>query len=76
MARSRLRSQPTRSRAGSASGSTDRRSSSPTARRRFRRAAVLTGGAARYVGQAVAEGYDCFVTGEGGDDEARGEGSG
>jgi dinuclear metal center YbgI/SA1388 family protein len=28
------------------------------------RVAVLTGGAARYVGQAAAEGYDCFVTGE------------
>ena len=30
----------------------------------IRRVAVLTGGAARYVAQAVAEGYDCFVTGE------------
>ena len=28
------------------------------------RVAVLTGGAARYVGEAAAEGYDCFVTGE------------
>jgi dinuclear metal center YbgI/SA1388 family protein len=28
------------------------------------RVAVLTGGAARYVTQAAAEGYDCFVTGE------------
>jgi dinuclear metal center YbgI/SA1388 family protein len=28
------------------------------------RVAVLTGGAARYVEQAAAEGYDCFVTGE------------
>jgi dinuclear metal center YbgI/SA1388 family protein len=28
------------------------------------RVAVLTGGAARYVGQAAAEGYDCFLTGE------------
>jgi dinuclear metal center YbgI/SA1388 family protein len=28
------------------------------------RLAVLTGGAARYVTQAAAEGYDCFVTGE------------
>ena len=28
------------------------------------RVAVLTGGAARYVDQAAAEGYDCFVTGE------------
>jgi dinuclear metal center YbgI/SA1388 family protein len=28
------------------------------------RVAVLTGGAARYVRQAAAEGYDCFVTGE------------
>jgi dinuclear metal center YbgI/SA1388 family protein len=28
------------------------------------RVAVLTGGAARYVAQAAAEGYDCFVTGE------------
>jgi dinuclear metal center YbgI/SA1388 family protein len=26
--------------------------------------AILTGGAARYVDQAAAEGYDCFVTGE------------
>jgi dinuclear metal center YbgI/SA1388 family protein len=26
--------------------------------------AILTGGAARYVGQAAAEGYDCYVTGE------------
>ena len=26
--------------------------------------AVLTGGGARYVSQAVAEGYDCYVTGE------------
>jgi dinuclear metal center YbgI/SA1388 family protein len=30
----------------------------------IRRVAVLTGGAARYVSQAAAEGYDCFVTGE------------
>jgi dinuclear metal center YbgI/SA1388 family protein len=30
----------------------------------IRRVAVLTGGAARYLGEAVAEGYDCFVTGE------------
>jgi dinuclear metal center YbgI/SA1388 family protein len=28
------------------------------------RVAVLTGGAARYVSEAAAEGYDCFVTGE------------
>jgi dinuclear metal center YbgI/SA1388 family protein len=28
------------------------------------RVAILTGGAARYVEQAAAEGYDCFVTGE------------
>jgi dinuclear metal center YbgI/SA1388 family protein len=28
------------------------------------RVAVLTGGAARYVSDAAAEGYDCFVTGE------------
>jgi dinuclear metal center YbgI/SA1388 family protein len=28
------------------------------------RVAVLTGGAARYVEQAAAEGYDCYVTGE------------
>jgi dinuclear metal center YbgI/SA1388 family protein len=28
------------------------------------RVAVLTGGAARYVGDAAAQGYDCFVTGE------------
>jgi dinuclear metal center YbgI/SA1388 family protein len=28
------------------------------------RVAVLTGGAARYVDQAAAEGYDCYVTGE------------
>src|SRR4026207_1983509 len=28
------------------------------------RVAVLTGGAARYVEQAAAEGYHCFVTGE------------
>ena len=28
------------------------------------RVAILTGGAARYVTQAAAEGYDCFVTGE------------
>jgi len=28
------------------------------------RVAILTGGAARYVDQAAAEGYDCFVTGE------------
>jgi dinuclear metal center YbgI/SA1388 family protein len=28
------------------------------------RLAILTGGAARYVEQAAAEGYDCFVTGE------------
>jgi dinuclear metal center YbgI/SA1388 family protein len=28
------------------------------------RVAVLTGGAARYVGEAAAQGYDCFVTGE------------
>jgi putative NIF3 family GTP cyclohydrolase 1 type 2 len=28
------------------------------------RVAVLTGGAARYVGEAAAKGYDCFVTGE------------
>jgi dinuclear metal center YbgI/SA1388 family protein len=28
------------------------------------RVAVLTGGAGRYVNQASAEGYDCFVTGE------------
>jgi dinuclear metal center YbgI/SA1388 family protein len=30
----------------------------------IRRVAILTGGGARYLGQAVAEGYDCFVTGE------------
>jgi dinuclear metal center YbgI/SA1388 family protein len=30
----------------------------------IRRVAVLTGGGARYLPQAVAEGYDCFVTGE------------
>ena len=28
------------------------------------RVAILTGGAARYTADAVAEGYDCFVTGE------------
>ncbi len=28
------------------------------------RVAVVTGGAARYVGRAAEEGYDCFVTGE------------
>jgi dinuclear metal center YbgI/SA1388 family protein len=28
------------------------------------RVAILTGGAARYVSAAAAEGYDCFVTGE------------
>jgi dinuclear metal center YbgI/SA1388 family protein len=28
------------------------------------RVAILTGGAARYVSEAAAEGYDCFVTGE------------
>ena len=28
------------------------------------RVAILTGGAARYIDQAAAEGYDCFVTGE------------
>jgi dinuclear metal center YbgI/SA1388 family protein len=28
------------------------------------RVAILTGGAARYVSDAAAEGYDCFVTGE------------
>jgi dinuclear metal center YbgI/SA1388 family protein len=28
------------------------------------RVAVLTGGAARYVSDAAAQGYDCFVTGE------------
>jgi dinuclear metal center YbgI/SA1388 family protein len=28
------------------------------------RVAILTGGAARYVEQAAAEGYDCYVTGE------------
>jgi dinuclear metal center YbgI/SA1388 family protein len=28
------------------------------------RVAVCSGGAARYVGEAAAEGYDCFVTGE------------
>jgi dinuclear metal center YbgI/SA1388 family protein len=28
------------------------------------RVAILTGGAARYVGEAAAQGYDCFVTGE------------
>ena len=28
------------------------------------RVAVCTGGAARYVGQAAEQGYDCFVTGE------------
>jgi dinuclear metal center YbgI/SA1388 family protein len=28
------------------------------------RVAVLTGGAARYLAEAAAEGYDCFVTGE------------
>jgi dinuclear metal center YbgI/SA1388 family protein len=28
------------------------------------RVAVCTGGAARYVSEAAAEGYDCFVTGE------------
>jgi dinuclear metal center YbgI/SA1388 family protein len=28
------------------------------------RVAVLTGGAARYVNEAAAEGYDCFLTGE------------
>jgi dinuclear metal center YbgI/SA1388 family protein len=28
------------------------------------RVAVVTGGAARYVGAAAVEGYDCFVTGE------------
>jgi dinuclear metal center YbgI/SA1388 family protein len=30
----------------------------------IRRVAVLTGGGARYLLDAVAEGYDCFVTGE------------
>jgi dinuclear metal center YbgI/SA1388 family protein len=30
----------------------------------IRRVAVLTGGAARYFTDAVADGYDCFVTGE------------
>ncbi|HEX2505755.1 MAG TPA: Nif3-like dinuclear metal center hexameric protein [Gaiellaceae bacterium] len=30
----------------------------------IRRVAVVTGGAAKYLGHAVAEGYDCFVTGE------------
>ena len=30
----------------------------------IRRVAILTGGAARYVEQAAAEGYHCFVTGE------------
>jgi dinuclear metal center YbgI/SA1388 family protein len=30
----------------------------------IRRVAVVTGGAARYLAHAVAEGYDCFVTGE------------
>jgi putative NIF3 family GTP cyclohydrolase 1 type 2 len=28
------------------------------------RVAVCSGGAARYIAQASAEGYDCFVTGE------------
>ena len=31
---------------------------------RIERVAVLTGGAARHLADAVAEGYDCFVTGE------------
>lgn len=31
---------------------------------RIERVAVLTGGAARYLAEATAEGYDCFVTGE------------
>jgi dinuclear metal center YbgI/SA1388 family protein len=31
---------------------------------KIERVAVLTGGAARYVEQAAAEGYHCFVTGE------------
>jgi dinuclear metal center YbgI/SA1388 family protein len=30
----------------------------------IQRVAILTGGAGRYVTQAAAEGYDCFVTGE------------
>jgi dinuclear metal center YbgI/SA1388 family protein len=30
----------------------------------IRRVAVVTGGAAKYLAEAVAEGYDCFVTGE------------
>ncbi len=30
----------------------------------IKRVAVLSGGAPRYLAQAVAEGYDCFVTGE------------
>jgi dinuclear metal center YbgI/SA1388 family protein len=30
----------------------------------IRRVAVLTGGAAKYLAQAVAEGYDCYLTGE------------
>jgi dinuclear metal center YbgI/SA1388 family protein len=30
----------------------------------IRRAAVITGGAARYVAEAAAAGYDCYVTGE------------
>jgi dinuclear metal center YbgI/SA1388 family protein len=28
------------------------------------RVAIVSGGAARYLGQAASEGYDCFVTGE------------
>ena len=30
----------------------------------IRRVAILSGGAARYLADAIAEGYDCFVTGE------------
>ena len=30
----------------------------------IRRVAVLSGGAGGYLSQAIAEGYDCFVTGE------------
>jgi dinuclear metal center YbgI/SA1388 family protein len=30
----------------------------------IRRVAIVSGGAGRYVGDAIAEGYDCFLTGE------------
>ena len=57
------RSRSTRSPSGCRSGSGGCRSSFPTGRS-WSSACRVLGGAARYVAEASAEGYDCFVTGE------------